>query len=320
MGDISINLSCPSCGGALTIEEGLRFTNCGYCDALLFVEGERGVFKTTFKNNMNEERAAAAVRQWLGSGLKSRDLPQRATLTELYPIYLPFWKLTARAAGWVCGYEERRRTDSKGRVTVERIPMERMVFRDFEWSRIACDAGDLGIKSLRNMRGEAVLHEEGTIPTFEVTTSSTDAMQQGTEAIRGMARASAGVPRITFEKIHVIPRVLVLIFYPIWIARYEYAGRSYFATVDGVTGSILSGRAPGDPLYQSLVMTAGSAIGGLLAGLGLSLLSASGTLGGVLVVIGLALFGASYLFFRHGSEITEGDIPKAYADLGGLLR
>ncbi|MEM2976128.1 MAG: hypothetical protein QXW06_00530, partial [Thermoplasmata archaeon] len=167
--------------------------------------------------------------------------------------------------------------------------------------------------------GEAVLHEEGTIPTFEVTTSSTDAMQQGTEAIRGMARASAGVPRITFEKIHVIPRVLVLIFYPIWIARYEYAGRSYFATVDGVTGSILSGRAPGDPLYQSLVMTAGSAIGGLLAGLGLSLLSASGTLGGVLVVIGLALFGASYLFFRHGSEITEGDIPKAYADLGGVM-
>lgn len=320
MGDISVNLSCPSCGGALSIEEGARFTNCGYCDALLFTEGEGGVFKTTFRNNFNQDRTAGVLREWLRRGLKARDLPERAAVTELYPIYLPFWKLTARAAGWVCGYEERRRTDSKGRTTVERIPMERMVFRDFNWSSIACDAGDLGIKALSNMRGDAVLHEEGTIPTFEVTTSSTDARQRGSEVIRARARASAGVPNITFEKIHIIPRSLVLIFYPIWIGRYEYAGRSYFATVDGVTGSVLSGRAPGDPFYQSLVLTGGAAVGGLLAGFGASFLGASAEVGGAMLLIGLGIFGASFLFFRHGSEITEGDIPEPYGDIKGLMR
>ncbi len=320
MGDISVSLSCPSCGGAISIEEGARFTNCSYCDALLFTEGEQGVFKTTFRSNLTQDRSGSALREWLGRGLKARDLPEKAVVTELYPIYLPFWKLTARAAGWVCGYEERRRTDSKGRTTVERIPMERMVFRDFDWSEIACDAGDLGIKALRNMRGEAALHEEGTIPTFEVTTSATDAKQRGSEAIRAKARASAGVPNITFERIHVVPKALALIFYPIWIGRYEYAGRSYFATVDGVTGAVVSGRAPGDPLYQSLALTAGAAVGGLLMGFGATFLGASAELGGVVLLIGLVIFGASFLFFRHGSEIIEGDLPKPYGDIRRLLR
>lgn len=316
MGDISVNLSCPSCGGAISAEEGARLTNCRYCDALLSLDSDGGVFKSTYKNNVNDQQATAVLKGWFAHGLKARDLPQKATLTELYPIYLPFWRYSARAAGWVCGYEERRRTDSQGRTTVERIDMERMVFRDYDWSQIACDAGDLGIKSLKNLKGEALLHEEGSIPTYEATSSSTDARNLGEQAVRNMARASAGVPHITFEKIHVIPHALVLTHYPIWIGRYEYAGRSYFATVDGVTGSTLSGRAPGDPLYQSAIMTGGSAAGGILAGIGLSPM-VGGDAKWILLVVGIVIFAVSYMFFRHGSEIQEGDIKKDY--LGGGL-
>ena len=316
MPEMSINLSCPSCGGALSIEEGAKLTNCKYCDALLGVEGEGGVFKTTFKNNVGDQQAGGVLKTWFGKGLKARDLPARATITELYPIYLPFWRLSARAAGWVCGYEERRHTDSQGRVHTERIDMERMVLRDFEWSRIACDVGDLGIQNLRNLRGEALLHEEGSIPTFEATTSATDAKAQGETAIRNMARQSAGVPKITFEKIHVIPRYLGLVFYPVWIGRYEYAGRSYFATVDGVTGQTISGRAPGDPLYRAAIMTGGSAAGGIMAGLGAFFGIAGSDAAWILAVVGVIVFGLSWMFFRHGSEVVEGDIPKAY--LGGL--
>ncbi|MBM4248976.1 MAG: hypothetical protein FJ149_06010 [Euryarchaeota archaeon] len=316
MPELSINLSCPSCGGALSMEEGAKLTNCKYCDALLGVEGEGGVFKTTFKSNVAEQQATGVLKNWFGKGLKARDLTARAAITELYPIYLPFWRMSARAAGWVCGYEERRRTDSQGRVHVERIDMERMVLRDFEWSQIACDAGDLGIKSLRNLRGEALLHEEGSIPTFEATTSATDARSQGETSIRNMARQSANVPKITFEKIHVVPRYLGLVFYPVWIGRYEYAGRSYFATVDGVTGQTISGRAPGDPLYRAAIMTGGSAAGGIMTGIGGMWGLAGSDIGWALVVAGLIVFGLSWMFFRHGSEVVEGDIPKAY--LGGL--
>jgi hypothetical protein len=171
----------------------------------------------------------------------------------------------------------------------------------------------LGIRTLRNIRGEAVLHDDGSIPIYEATTSSTDAQGQGEQAVRNMARASANVPHITFEKIHIIPRALVLTHYPVWIGRYEYAGRSYFATVDGVTGSTLSGRAPGDPLYQSAIMTGGALGGGLVAGLGISVVG--GDVGWGMLVAGIVIFALSYMFFRHGSEILEGDMKKDY--LGG---
>jgi hypothetical protein len=316
MADITVNLSCPNCGGALSVEEGTKFTNCQYCDALMYVEGDGGIYRTNFQNVLDHDRAALLVKEWFRHGFKARDLTERAAITELYPIYLPFWRMTARAAGWVCGYEERRHTDSQGRVHTERIDMERPVLRDFDWSQIACDVGDLGIQNLRNLRGEALLHEEGSIPTFEATTSATDARAQGETAIRNLARQSAGVPNITFEKIHVIPRYLGLVFYPVWIGRYEYAGRSYFATVDGVTGQTISGRAPGDPLYRAAIMTGGSAAGGLMTGMGALFGMAGSDIGWGLAVAGIIIFGVSWMFFRHGSEVVEGDIPKAY--LGGL--
>jgi hypothetical protein len=82
----------------------------------------------------------------------------------------------------------------------------------------------------------------------------------------------------------------------------------YISTVDGVTGNVLSGRAPGDPLFQSLAVTAGTSLGGLIAAGGI-LVGASGeatiAIGGV--VVGLILLTVTYMFFRHGSEIIEGD-------------
>lgn len=109
-------------------------------------------------------------------GLKSRDLKTNGKIIECYPIYLPFWKIKVRTAGWVCGYEERRTTDSNGNVRVERIPLERMVLRDVIYSNIACDPGDLGIRKLHNFHGELTLEDFTMLPTFEAVTSKDDAL------------------------------------------------------------------------------------------------------------------------------------------------
>jgi hypothetical protein len=63
-------------------------------------------------------------------------------------------------------------------------------------------------------------------------------------------------------------------------------------------------------------MTGGSAAGGIMAGVGAfyGLLGSDPAWG--LAAIGVVVFGLSWMFFRHGSEVVEGDIPKAY--LGGL--
>ncbi|MCK5415714.1 MAG: hypothetical protein KAJ35_10070, partial [Thermoplasmata archaeon] len=71
--------------------------------------------------------------------------------------------------------------------------------------------------------------------------------------------------------------------------------------------------APGDPLYQSLALVAGTIIGGTIAGASITVgVPAAGEVGFVGAVIGVVIFIAGFFFFRHGSEVTEGDIDKPY--------
>ena len=294
--------------------EGQRTTSCPYCKSLLYIGGDRGVYTVMLRNEMDDPRVRNELTKWFDKGLKARDLPEQAQITEVYPIYMPFWRLKARAAGWVCGYREERHTDSHGNTKTKRVYLEKMVFRDFDWSQIACDPGDIGVNHLPSMNGQAVSHEEGGIPTFEATTSADSARAQGIESIRNLAITSARVPTVTFKRMHVIPKFLVLTFYPIWMCRYTYRGRTYFATMDGITGESLSGRAPGDPLYQSLALVAGCVIGATLAGFSLSYLPDSPELGILGIVGGTVIFVIGFLFFRHGSEVTEGDIVKPYRE------
>lgn len=307
MPDLSVGLNCPTCGGAIQVSEGESTIICGYCGSTLFVEGDQGVHTLAFKNKAGRDVASAATFSWWKHGMKARDLPQTGKILEMYPIYLPFWSAMTRVAGWVCGYEERRRTDSQGRVTVERIPKEVMVLKDYSFIQIACDPGDIGIRSLKNFQGETGYEDFEMIPTFESTTSKDDAVMRAKSEAVDKALAGANVPNVTFKKLHSLPRRLSLVYYPVWVVRYSYKERMYMNTVDGVTGQVLSGRAPGDPLYQALAVTAGASIGGLIAAVGVMLSSTDTRITIGALVGGLIILGVSYLFFRHGSERAQGD-------------
>jgi len=90
--------------------------------------------------------------------------------------------------------------------------------------------------------------------------------------------------------------------------------------VDGVTGQVMSGRAPGDPLFQSLAVTAGTSLGGIIAAAGI--IFSNGTpeiaVGGL--ATGLAILYVTYRFFRHGSEIVEGEFKEKKASSKQALR
>jgi hypothetical protein len=306
---ISVGLSCPSCGGAIQVTEGDNVLNCGYCGSLLWAEGDAGVLTVAYRNTQDRDRVLSATEGWWKKGLKARDLRSKGKLQECYPIYLPFWSTTTRVAGWICGYEERHYTDRNGHTRTERIPKEEMVLRDYRYTNIACDPGDLGLRYLRNTVGEASFIDFESIPTFESTTSKDDMIETSKQSALRDARHDAGVPHVTFEKVTVIPKSIARIYYPVWVVRYAYGERMYMVTVDGVTGQVLSGRAPGDPLYQSLAVTGGTSVGGLIAAAGLVLGAGADepyfAIGGL--VIGLVILGFTYMFFRHGSEIAEGD-------------
>jgi DNA-directed RNA polymerase subunit RPC12/RpoP len=307
MVEISIGLSCPACGGAISVVEGENTIVCPYCGSTLYIEGDNGVSTLAFKNQLTRDKVVQSSQGWWRRGWKARDLGRVGKITEVYPIYLPFWRSSTRVAGWICGYEERRHTDSKGNVRTERVPKEVMVLQDYPFSEIASDPGDLGIRTLRNFSGETGFADFDLIPTFESTTSKDDAVSHAEADALKRARSGARVPHVTMERLHVFPKHLTLVYYPVWVVRYEYRDRMYMATVDGVTGSVLSGRAPGDPLFQSLAITAGTSVGGLIAAAGIFFAQSSVEVfvGGL--AVGLGVLYLTYRFFRHGSEIIEGD-------------
>jgi len=321
MAEISVGLNCPTCGGAISVPEGEAVVNCNYCSSTLFVEGDQGVTTIAFKNKMLQDGVMNQTLSWWRRGWKARDLPKIGKVTETYPIYLPFWKANTRVAGWICGYEERRHTDQKGNVRVERIPKEVMVLNDYVHSEIACDPGDLGIKTLRNMIGETSFADFEMIPTFEATTSKDDAVARAKNEALSKAKSSARVPHVTFERLHVFPRSLTMLYYPVWVVRYSYHDRMYMDTVDGVTGQVLSGRAPGDPLFQSMAMTGGAVVAGLIAAGSIIASESAGDwrIGGVGLAIGLVVLFLAYRFFRHGSERIEGEF-KEKKSIGQALK
>jgi DNA-directed RNA polymerase subunit RPC12/RpoP len=314
---IEVGLNCPACGGAIKVIEGENTVNCQYCGSMLFVEGDAGVTTISFKNMITRETAVLASVSWWKKGFKARDLKKVGQVLECYPIYIPFWNTTSRVAGWICGYEERTHSDGK-RTYTERIPKEELVLREYRFSEIACDPGDLGIRQLKNFSGETALTDFEMIPTFESTTSRDDAVTHAKANALSNARADAHVPHITFERVHVFPKSLSMIYYPVWVVRYSYRDRMYLNTVDGVTGQVLSGRAPGDPLFQSLAVTAGTSIGGLLGATGVIIANTSGEAAVGCFIVGVIIMIGTYLFFRHGSEITEGEFSDRGFKLGDL--
>ncbi|MDH7508638.1 MAG: hypothetical protein QHH00_04475 [Methanomassiliicoccales archaeon] len=318
--DITISLNCPACGGTINASEGENVVICDYCDSALFIEGDSGVYTIAFKNKITKDSVVLESKRWWSEGFKARDLKRSGKVVECYPIYLPFWNIDLKVAGWICGYEEHIHTDSKGNMRKERIPKEIMIMKEYVFTEIACDPGDLGIRNLRNLSGETSFEDFEMIPTFESTTSRDDALQHAKDDAFSRARDSTRLTEITFERLHVLPRRIFLAYYPIWVVRYEYRDRMYVCTIDGVTGKIISGRAPGDPIFQSLAVTAGASIGGLIAAAGILISQADPGIALAAIGAGVAILYVFYRFFRRGSEIIVGDFSERSHSPGEILK
>ncbi len=316
---IVFGMNCPSCGGRVEVFEGEQIVLCPFCSSVHSLESKEGTAKYMYKMVLDRDKAVSNVKSWFKGGFKARDLPQKGEITESYPLYLPFWRLLGRGKAIICGYSEDK--DDDGKTTKNYY--NNVWDSDYLYTIIACDAGDIGVSYLRNIKGDIVPYEEEEIPTFEATESKSDALEEGRKKIADMTYSNARgrIEKVTFSKIFVDPKAFELIFYPFWVVRYNYSDRDYFAVTDGITGEILSGRAPGDPLYQSLSIGAGGSIGGAITGIGLgfSILEESGLVVATSIV-GLAVLYMSYYQFRYKSEIIVGDLQKPSINLTAAFK
>jgi hypothetical protein len=42
---ITLSMNCPTCGGAVSVQEGEKLASCPYCSLMLAIEGDQGISK-----------------------------------------------------------------------------------------------------------------------------------------------------------------------------------------------------------------------------------------------------------------------------------
>ncbi len=305
-----VTMTCPSCGGQILSEEGENLALCKYCDSVFSLDTDEGVAQVTYKLTVTGKDAEKSVKSWMTAGTMAENLHKDAEIAEIYPIYLPFWRLIARGKACVCGYQEEK--DDDGHTT--KTPRETLINREYVYNDIACTSGDLGIDSIRIPdKAQAAGFDEGDMVTFAATLSKDDSYQNGCNAIIAEAidDGRRTMDHITFSKGFCFPKGFTKVYYPFWIVRYLYQDRSYFATVDGITGEIVSGRAPGNVKRQGLYAGGGGTIAGALTGVGIGLIGMGEDTAGFavpLLFVAVILIWYSYQQFRYGDEVLQGSL------------
>lgn len=315
-------LTCPNCAAVVPVPEGVRVVECPSCHIRSFVQGELGIRRWQVTRKVERPQAERAVKAFFSGLNKASDLKSKAEIKELFLTYLPYWRVAAMVAGWMFGRVKSGKDNTR--------PIEVEVMEEMHWNDAAADVSEFGVHQVSISKNDLqpydsdLLHAEGMV--FEPAESSTDALEEARLHFEHRARSKKSLARKFYEKFHILRQQLSLVYYPLWVARYEYRGRNYQVVVDGVKGSVLYGKAPGNILYRAAMLVMGMAAGNFILVNGTAIMARlflfvdSDEDGAVLLLcapaaIGLGLIAAAYRAFRYGEEVEtrQSGTEKAYS-------
>lgn len=303
-------LTCPECSGVVPIAEGERIVECPYCHAHSLVQGERGVRRWQVPQIVERERALQTVTNFFRGMKKARDLAKAAQIKDTFLIYLPYWRVEAFVAGWMFGRVKSGKDSTR--------PVEVQISEMMHWNDAAVDVAEYGVHQVAISKEQLQPYDSDRLHTeamvFEPSESHSDALAEAERHFTYRGRKAHSLRTKFFEKFHFLRQRLSIVYYPLWVSRYEYHKRNYQVVVDGVNGRVLYGKAPGNIFYRAAALVGGLAIGNfilvngtLLAG---TLVSNSDEDGSFLLILmpialGIGLIAAGYRAFRYGEEVEE---------------
>ncbi len=125
---------------------------------------------------------------------------------------------------------------------------------------------------------------------------------------------SVKVDQITFQHNDLVRPNVSIVYYPLWVVRYIFQGRTYQVVVDGEDGTICYGKAPGNNLYRAVAGIFGTAVGTYLV----TFFGIFGIIGDgdsakaalvmyiFALIFGIVIMLWGYKKFRYGGEVEEG--------------
>jgi hypothetical protein len=273
------------------------------------VQGDRGLRRWQLRRVVTRDQAQQTVTGFFNGMNKAGDLKRKAEIKELFLVYLPFWRVMASVAGWRLGRVRRDKDSTK--------PVEVEILEEMQWNDAAVDVSEFGVNHVpiagKNFEpfDQDRLSSEGMI--FEATESPTDAVAEADAFFQLVARDKKSLSTTYLEKFHMLRQKLSVVYYPLWVARYQYRNRNYQVVVDGLNNKILYGKAPGNVLYRAGALVLGMAVGNLLlvhgTALALQVLAYSDShddgLAFLVVppILGILAMIKGYRSFRFGEEV-----------------
>lgn len=251
-------LNCPQCAGALEIEAGRAVVNCPFCGVSSLLDGEKGVLRLQVRPTVGQEQVEAMVRRFFLRWDRDPDLEREAAIREFFVVYVPYWRVSMRAAAWLAGRNVGEDSDD---------PAEKTIVEDSVWTVSAYNASQFGLQELKGLQGRELepfdreaLRQHALV--FEPETSGARASEQAELAFRQAAHRQSGVTSTLFQRFLFFGKRLSLVYYPLWVARYTFRGRSYRVVVDD--HRVVYGQAPGNPTWRAAILVLAVLVGATL--------------------------------------------------------
>ncbi len=311
-------ITCPSCSGELDLREGVKTFNCKFCGTLLVMKGADGAIKFYVPNKVQRNIAIQNAFNWLDKGFsKARGLKSNSKIDDAFLVYIPYWRVRADVIGWVFGKERRTRTVGNTTETYY-VDVEKQILKTYDRTYAACDVAELGVRQV-HLAGDEMqpvnfeqLQTEGML--FNILSSEKEITDKAEEQFIAEAVNSVNVDEVTFQHNDLVRPDINIVYYPLWVVRYVFQGRTYQVIVGGDNGAICYGKAPGNNLYRAITGIFGTAVGTyLLTFFGIFSIVGGKSSGKVAIVVyifciifGVLLITWGYKKFRYGGEVEEG--------------
>jgi hypothetical protein len=290
----SNRISCRNCGATTDFAVTANILRCAFCGSEQIVaqpaDPNRQAPEAIVSFAVEEERARAAYREWLGNGFfRPGDLARAATLREIRAVFLPFWTFDARARSQWTATSGRHRYRTELYQALENgksVARERQVQETdwfpasgthegaYAWELVSASKGleqkwvdavePFNFGELRQFQPEYLLGRGAE----EAALDRTQAEQVAREIIQSKEQAECArlVPGDTHRDLRVSTALedvtARLVYLPVWLAAFAYKGDVYRFVVNGQTGKV-TGEAPVS--YLKIAMVVGAVLLAVLA-------------------------------------------------------
>jgi hypothetical protein len=257
MDEAVLGLVCPYCQGRLEISEGERIVLCPYCEQCSYLKGERGIIRYQIQRKVDHQAASQSLNEFLIGPNRANGLREQAKITEMFVAYLPFWMIGSRIASWVFGKKKVDKDDYR--------PVEVKGLYKASWNTPARDVAEVGIRAAQfagkplELFNDEKIYEDGMV--FEPMGSEQGPLREAHQYFEKEIIKRSRVNKLGSHQIRYFKERIGIVFLPLWITRYLYKERSYQVVLDGYSGEVLYGKAPGNPWFRAAVLIGAMAFG-----------------------------------------------------------